>query len=140
MDIENSNHNVSNYAEDFENDDLLTTSVKNYLVDIDGTICDDVLDENEKTMSEVEAYPSAVEKINNWFNNGHKITFFTSRTKKHRELTEKWLKNSGFRYHSLIMDKPRGGNYHWIDSHKVDYTRYKSRFTRMLKKGLTLKF
>lgn len=115
-------------------------SIKNYLIDIDGTVCDDVLDEEDEIMSGVEAYPTAVENINDWYNNGHIITFFTSRLEAHRELTEKWLENSGFKYHSLIMDKPRGGNYHWIDSHKVDYTRYKSKFTKMLKRGLTLKF
>ena len=34
-------------------------------------------------------------------------------------MTEEWLKKHGFKYHSLLMGKPRGGNYHWIDNHLV---------------------
>jgi len=119
---------------------VLPKSIKNYLIDIDGTICDDIPNEETDRMKGVEAYPEAVKNINEWYDNGHVITFFTSRLEVHRELTEAWLKEAGFKYHALIMGKPRGGNYHWIDSHKVDYTRYKSKFTKMLKRGLTLKF
>jgi len=62
--------------------------------------------------------------LNDWYSKGHIITFFTSRTEEHREVTERWLNRNGFMYHGLLMGKPRGGNYHWIDNHIVRATRY----------------
>ena len=47
---------------------------------------------------------------------------------------EKWLLEKGFKYHSLLMDKPRGGNYHWIDNHLVKATRYNGKFTNVIEK------
>ena len=60
------------------------------------------------------------------------ITFFTSRTEEHREITEEWLKKHDFNYHGLLMNKPRGGNYHWIDNHIVRATRFKGKFTDLV--------
>ena len=116
----------------------LPKSIKNYLIDIDGTICDDIPNEEHDRMSFVEPYLDALETINNWYKEGHRITFFTSRTEDLREITESWLKKNGFKYHGMIMGKPRGGNYHWIDSRKVKSTRYKGKFTEMVKKELTI--
>jgi uncharacterized HAD superfamily protein len=62
--------------------------------------------------------------INSWYDQGHIITFFTSRTSKHKKITEEWLERCGYKYHNLLMNKPRGGNYHWIDNHIVRATRY----------------
>ena len=39
-------------------------------------------------------------------------------------MTETWLNKHGFKYHGLLMNKPRGGNYHWVDNHIVRATRY----------------
>ena len=50
-------------------------------------------------------------------------------------MTEKWLKDHGFKYHGLLMDKPRGGNYHWIDNHMVRATRYEGKFTDLVEKA-----
>ena len=77
----------------------------------------------------------AIETINGWFLEGHHICFFTARTEEHREVTEIWLKEKGFNYHSLLMGKPRGGNYHWIDNHVVRATRYTSKFTNLIKRN-----
>ena len=44
-----------------------------------------------------------------------------------------WLAQHGFHYHGLLMGKPRGGNYHWIDNHVVRATRYVDRFTDLVK-------
>ena len=66
------------------------------------------------------------------------ITFFTSRTEEHRKITEKWLNKNGFKYHGLLMGKPRGGNYHWVDNHIVRATRYKGAFTEMQKVNATI--
>ena len=44
----------------------------------------------------------------------------------------------GFKYHSLLMGKPRGGNYHWIDNHLVKATRYNGTFGDLVKKEVTI--
>jgi uncharacterized HAD superfamily protein len=83
-------------------------------------------------MSTVLPYPDALQMVNQWYDEGHIITFFTSRTSDTREITIEWLDRHGFKYHDLLMDKPRGGNYHWIDNHIVKATRYKGRFTDLV--------
>jgi trehalose-6-phosphatase len=108
---------------------VLPENIKNYLIDIDGTITDDVPNEDPERMKVVKPYDGSVELINAWFDKGHIITFFTSRGSELREITETWLKNNEFKYHNLLMDKPRGGNYHWIDNHIVRATRYNGKWT-----------
>ncbi len=111
---------------------VLPDEVKNYLIDIDGTICDDIPNEEPERMETAELYPDALETINRWFEQGHVITFFTSRIEEHRAVTETWLNKHGFNYHGLLMGKPRGGNYHWIDNHIVRATRYEGKFTDLV--------
>lgn len=111
---------------------ILPNGIKNYLIDIDGTICDDVPNEEPERMATVEPYADALEICNKWFDEGHIITFFTSRTEEHRVVTEKWLNDNGFKYHGLLVGKPRGGNYHWIDNHMVKATRFKGKFTDLV--------
>ena len=89
----------------------LGNGIKNYLIDIDGTICDDIPNEEPERMATAEVYPDALVTLNKWYEEGHIICFFTSRTEEHRDVTETWLKKHGFNYHSLLMGKPRGGNY-----------------------------
>ena len=101
---------------------VLPEYIKNYLIDIDGTICDDIPNEEPERMVDAKDYPEALETLNRWYDQGHIITFFTSRLEEHRGVTEKWLNDHGFKYHGLLMDKPRGGNYHWIDNHMVRAT------------------
>ena len=113
---------------------VLPDGIKNYLIDIDGTVCDDVPNEEPERMSTVLPYPDALKILNKWYDEGHIITFFTSRTEEHREVTEKWLKKHNFKYQGLLMDKPRGGNYHWIDNHIVKATRFKGKFTDLIVK------
>ena len=111
---------------------VLPGGVKNYLIDIDGTITDDVPNEEPERMVTCEPYPDALEVLNKWYDEGHIITFFTSRTEEHRVMTEVWLKKHGFKYHGLLMGKPRGGNYHWIDNHIVRATRFRGKFTELI--------
>jgi uncharacterized HAD superfamily protein len=113
---------------------ILDEQIKNYLIDIDGTICDDIPNEEPERMVTCEPYPDAIEILNKWYDDGHIITFFTSRTEEHREITETWLKKNGFKYHGLLVGKPRGGNYHWIDNHLVKATRFKGKFTDLVKR------
>ena len=117
---------------------VLPGGVKNHLIDIDGTICDDIPNENPERMATAQLYPDALKTLNRWYDEGHIICFFTSRTEDHREVTEEWLKTNGFHYHSLLMGKPRGGNYHWIDNHLVKATRYNGKFTDLIDKEVTI--
>lgn len=110
----------------------LLGGVKNYLIDIDGTICDDIPNEEPERMATCLPYPDALKIVNKWYDEGHLITFFTSRTDEHRDVTEAWLKKHDFKYHGLLLNKPRGGNYHWIDNHIVRATRFKGKFTDLV--------
>jgi uncharacterized HAD superfamily protein len=111
---------------------VLSEEIKNYLIDIDGTITDDVPNEEPERMLTCEPYLDALEVLNKWYDEGHIITFFTSRTEEHRAYTETWLKKHNFKYHGLLMGKPRGGNYHWIDNHLVKATRFRGKFTDLV--------
>jgi len=117
---------------------MLPQGIKNYLIDIDGTICDDVPNEEAHKMVTAQAFPDALETINRWYDQGHIITFFTSRTDEHKEVTETWLRENGFRYHGLLLNKPRFGNYHWIDNHIVRATTYIGKFTELITEERTI--
>ena len=111
---------------------------KNYLIDIDGTICDDIPNEQPERMITANVYDDALETLNRWYDQGHIITFFTSRLEKHRKVTEDWLKENGFKYHGLLMNKPRGGNYHWVDNHIVRATRFSGKFTDLVEEEVKI--
>ncbi len=117
---------------------ILPEDVKNFLVDIDGTVGDDIPNEEPERMEDAAIYPDALAKVNQWYDEGHIITFFTSRTEDHRAVTERWLKKNEFKYHGLLMGKPRGGNYHWIDNHMVRATRFSGKFTDLIDKEVTI--
>ena len=117
---------------------VLPENIKNYLIDIDGTICDDIPNEEPERMATAKLYADALKTLNNWYNQGHNITFFTSRIEDHRKVTEDWLKANGFKYHGLLMGKPRGGNYHWVDNHIVRATRFDGNFTDLVEKEIAI--
>lgn len=117
---------------------VLPEGVKNYLIDIDGTITEDVPNEEPERMVTCKPFPDALKTLNRWYDEGHIICFFTSRTEEHREVTTTWLNTHGFKFHSLLMGKPRGGNYHWVDNHLVKATRYKGKFTDLVDKEVTI--
>lgn len=116
----------------------LPAGKKNFLIDIDGTICEDIPNEEPERMTTAELYPEALETCNGWYDEGHIITFFTSRTEEHRAVTSEWLDRHGFRYHGILFGKPRGGNYHWIDNHIVRATRYDGKFTKLVERQATI--
>ena len=111
---------------------VLPEEIKNYLIDIDGTITEDVPNEEPDRMLTCKPFPDALEVLEKWYTEGHIITFFTSRTENHRKNTETWLKMHNIKYHGLLMNKPRGGNYHWIDNHLVKATRFRGKFTPLI--------
>jgi hypothetical protein len=113
----------------------LAFGLKNYLIDIDGTITEDVPNEQPERMSVVEPFEGSVDMINSWYKEGHVITFFTSRTNEHELVTKQWLEKWNFKYHNIIFNKPRGGNYHWIDNHIVRATRYNGKWSKLVNKS-----
>lgn len=105
-----------------------------FLIDIDGTICDDIKNEDSHLYPSAKCYPDALRIINKWYDEGNIITFFTARESKDRDATETWLKENGFNYHGLVMDKPRikdGQEYIWIDNRKVRAVTYLGNWTEL---------
>ncbi len=102
----------------------LPRDIKNYLIDIDGTICEDISNEEPERMPGAKELTGAKDKINALYDSRHIITFFTSRLESHRTVTEKWLEDHGFKYHKMIMEKPRGGNYIWIDDREIEAIKF----------------
>lgn len=103
-----------------------------YMIDIDGVICIHVPNEFPEKMKTAAEIPGAKDWINARFDEGHYICFFTARLEEHRKITEAWLKGHGFRYNEIIFNKPRGGNYHYIDRAHVQATTFKGRFNPMV--------
>ncbi len=102
-------------------------SNKVFLIDIDGTVCDDIKNEESHLYDTAKVIPGAKEMLNKWYYEGNIITFFTAREEKDRGVTTQWLRNNGFKYHKLVMDKPRikdGQEYVWIDNRKVRAVTY----------------
>lgn len=106
----------------------LPPHIKNFIIDIDGVICEDIPNEEPHRMVDACEIPGARDHINNWYNEGHIITFFTSRTEDLRKVTEGWLSKNGFKYHNIIFGKPRGGNYHYIDNTHIRATTFNGKF------------
>jgi len=114
----------------------VNSSNKVFLIDIDGTVSADIKNEDSHLYATAEVLPGAKEILNKWYDEGNVITFFTARESNDREVTEKWLNDNGFKYHGLVMDKPRikdGQIYHWIDNKPTKATTYKGKWTDLVK-------
>lgn len=46
-----------------------------------------------------------VEFVNKFYEDGHEIYFYTARHFKHHLFTDKFLKDAGFKYHGLYLNK-----------------------------------
>lgn len=102
----------------------LRPGLKNYIIDIDGVVCEDVPNEEPERMITAREIPGVREKIDQWYSEGNIITFFTARTENLREVTVEWLRKHAFKYHHIIFGKPRGGNYHFIDDRPLEFTQF----------------
>lgn len=106
-----------------------------FLIDIDGTICEDIPNEESHRYRNAEHFPDALKIINKWYDEGNVITFFTARESKDRSETELWLKDKGFKYHGLVMGKPRiqdGEEYVWVDNRKVRAVTYLGKWSDLV--------
>lgn len=106
----------------------LLPNLKNYIIDIDGVVCEDIPNEQPEKMPGAKEIKGSKEQINKWYGDGHIITFFTSRTEELKQVTEKWLRDHGFNFHNIIFGKPRGGNYHYIDDREIKATKFNGKF------------
>ena len=85
-----------------------------YFIDIDGTICTDTKGQYNKA----EPYRDRIEKINNLYDAGHKVIYWTARGMTrgkgniHKayeycyEITRNQLDEWGVKYHELRLGKP----------------------------------
>ena len=60
---------------------VLPKHIKNYMIDIDGTICDDIPNEEPERMATAELYQDALVTLNKWYDEGHIITFLLQELK-----------------------------------------------------------
>jgi hypothetical protein len=106
-----------------------------YLIDIDGTICEDIKNEDSHLFKEAKLYEGSKDIINKLYEGGNKIVFFTAREYKDKGVTLSWLWKNGFKFHDLITDKPRCGDdeeYVWIDNKPVRGITYKGEWSPII--------
>jgi hypothetical protein len=99
-----------------------------YLIDIDGTVCEDIKNEDSHLYKDTIPYEGSKEIINKLFDDGNRIVFFTAREYKDKGVTLVWLWKHGFKFNDLITDKPRcteDEEYVWIDNKPVRGITYK---------------
>ena len=60
--------------------------MKVFLVDIDGTCCDDIMNEDSHLYPTAKVIEGSLEQINKWYEEGNHITFFTAREEKDKEV------------------------------------------------------
>ena len=82
---------------------VLPEGKKNFLIDIDGTVCEDIPNEEPERMAGAALYPDALRTCNSWYDEGR-----------------------------ILFGKPRGGNYHWIDNDIARATRYIGKSTDLV--------
>lgn len=122
-----------------EKAELLPSWQKNFIIGIDDCICNSKSGKlTAKEVSRAVALRGAKEWINKRYDEGHTICFFTTRGERLRAATEVWLEKEGFKYHSLIMNKPDALQYHYIDDRHVQATTFRGKFAALVKKEHTI--
>ncbi len=117
--------------------------MKIFIIDIDGTICEHVRNEEGiERMRNAQPFHDPIKTINKLYDEGHYICFFTARTDEHKEVTEEWLKEHCVKHHQLIFNKPRKlppfTEYHFIDDAHVKATTFKGKFGNFVKKKVEI--
>ena len=62
----------------------LPAEVKNYMIDIDGTITDDVPNEEPERMATCLPFPDALETLNKWYEEGQLLMIMEAMKMEHR--------------------------------------------------------
>ena len=107
----------------------------NWLVDIDGTICDDIRNEDWHKFLSAQPLPGALAAMNELASRGT-VTYFTARRPNHHAITVQWLKTHGFPCaDSVVCGKPRshGQPYTWIDNTPVTGVTFTGNWEKTLK-------
>ncbi len=117
---------------------LLADGRKNFILGLDDCLCK-VRGVRRGRLTarqvlEAREVHGAKEWVNDRFDEGHLICFFTSRPERLRSPTEQWLKSRGFRYHSLILGRPIARIYHYIDDRHVQATTFRGHYTPLVRK------
>ena len=117
--------------------------MKIFVIDIDGTICENVRnEEGVGRMADAKPYTDSIKRINEFYDQGHYVCFFTARTDEHKQVTEDWLRKYNVKYHQVIYNKPRKigkyDQYHFIDDASVRATTFKGKFSSFIKKKVEI--
>lgn len=109
---------------------------KIFVIDIDGTLCEDIPNERWQEMIHAKEISGAKDWVNARFDEGNYVCLFTARTVNLESITETWLKEHGFKFHKIIYGKPRKlgyESYHYIDNTHVQVTTLKEEFSALKK-------
>jgi len=84
-----------------------------YVIDIDGTICrtEKKYKDMQKNYKNSIRRKNVIEKINELYDKGNKIIFYSARHWIDFDLTIKWLKKYNVKYHTIVLGKPVGHVY-----------------------------
>jgi len=96
-----------------------------WLIDIDGTICDDIPNETPELFATAKPISGALQYVENLIKRGDRVVLFTARTADYASVTEEWLHQHDFPFEYVIYNKPRikeGWTYHWVDNRSVRAT------------------
>ena len=97
---------------------ILPKGIKNYLIDIDGTIC---FTEKSDYYNSIPNYEK-IEKFNKLYDEGNEVNYWTARGavsgKNWDEFTVKQLNNWNVKYTTINMDKPHYDV--WIDDKAIN--------------------
>ena len=80
-------------------------------IDIDGTVADcseidfSKINKNPYELMKASPIKGALEAVKRLYKQGHKIVFYSSRNHGSKEVTKKWLKQHGFPFHHVEMEK-----------------------------------
>jgi len=80
-------------------------------IDIDGTVADtsrldfNKIDQDPDELLKATPIKGALEAVKKLYGEGHKIVFHSSRTRRCKEVTERWLEKHEFPFHHLEMRK-----------------------------------
>ena len=88
------------------------------VVDVDGTVIEKKLPEEYFTTPTV-ALEGALEQINEWYDEGDYILFWTARPEEYRAKTMGELDALGFKYHELVCGKPYCHEIHIYDNNPM---------------------
>ena len=80
-------------------------------IDVDGTVADcskvdfNKVDKNPSELMNAKPIKGALEAVKKLHRQGHKIVFYSSRNHGSKETTRIWLKEHGFPFHHIEMEK-----------------------------------